>query len=204
MSSSAEITQLLALVAAGDVTARDQLWSRIYPEVRKHAEVLLANWDRNEAMSATDLAHMVFLRIDQVGVYASAPNRRYFYGIVVQAMTRLLIDEYRSRNAEKRGGGRIRLSLDDVPEPEAAGSELDVLALKDALESLQETNPDHYDIFVLRGMLGRSSTEIAADLSIDETTVRRRWRAARAWVERAVSGRRESTPASDHGPLDKA
>ena len=135
-------------------------------------------------LQPTALVHEVFLRM--VGPAAvSWESRAQFFGIAGRCMRRVLVDHARARLAAKRGGaaGSITLSdfdaLAEEPEPE-------VLALHEALEKLEATDPELSRVVELRYFGGLTIDETATALEISPATVKREWAVARAWLRREL------------------
>jgi RNA polymerase sigma factor (TIGR02999 family) len=101
-------------------------------------------------------------------------------------MRQILVEHARARDAEKRGGERQRVTLD---EGAAAGGPVDVdlLALEEALDRLAALNADHARIVELRFFGGLTNEETAAALDISPATVKRAWAVARAWLFRELT-----------------
>jgi RNA polymerase sigma factor (TIGR02999 family) len=100
-------------------------------------------------------------------------------------MRRVLVDAARRRNSQKRGGHEFRVTLDervDLP----AESEVDLVALDEALIKLAVLNPRHSRIVELRYFGGLTEEQIAEALDVSERTVRRDWTLARAFLFREL------------------
>ena len=112
-------------------------------------------------------------------------NRAQFYAIAARAMRQILVDRALARSAEKRGGGRVRVTLEETlrtAEPEGR----DVLALEQALSRLEREQPRRAQVVVCRFYGGMEVRETAEALGISEATVKRDWVAARAWLNREL------------------
>ncbi len=111
-------------------------------------------------------------------------NRAHFFGVVAQVMRHVLIDHARRLQYIKHGGDRERVSLEDVAVmPRAA----ELLALDDALNELARLDPRKARVVELRYFGGLSIEETADVLDISVMTVRRDWRAAKAWLYRTIN-----------------
>jgi RNA polymerase sigma factor (TIGR02999 family) len=108
--------------------------------------------------------------------------------VAAQLIRRILVDYARNRHAAKRGAGAVKLSLDDVVEA-SRERPLDLVALDDALETLERMDPQQARIVELRFFAGLSIEETAEVLHISPATVKRDWTAAKAWLYRDLSGR---------------
>ena len=126
-------------------------------------------------------------------------NRAQFYAIAARAMRQILVDRALARSAEKRGGGRVRVTLEEslrTAEPETR----DVLALEEALSRLEREQPRRAQVVVCRFYGGMEVRETAEALGISEATVKRDWVAARAWLNRELSAPSKWDPEPDAGP----
>ena len=186
MTSHAEITQLLANAGKCDQTALDALLPMVYAELRRLADHYLRAERPDHTLQATALVHEAYLRL--VGQTAiSWQNRAHFFSVAAQVMRNILVDHARGHNAEKRGGGETRLSLDQAI---SFFEERDVnlIALDQALNNLAEMDPRQARVVELRFFGGLTTEEIAEVLKITCGAVRYDWRMAKAWLHREVCG----------------
>jgi len=177
-----EITQLLLKWNDGDPTALDQLMPLVYDELRQLARSYLRRHANNQSLQPTALVNEAYLRlVNQQQV--NWRNRAQFFGLAAKLMRNLLVDHVRERRAEKRGGGEYHLSLtyaDQVARrPE---SEVDLVALNEALDRLAALSPQKSQVVELRFFGGLTIPETAEVLGISHATVEREWSAARAWL----------------------
>ena len=175
-----DVTQLLIRWSEGARDALDPLMSAVYGELRELAVAYLRRESIGHTLQTSALIHEAFLRlIDQRRVRWR--SRSHFFGIAARAMRRILVDHARSHRYAKRGGGRRRLSLDEVCElPVDRPPELE--ALDDALRDLATIDPEQAQIVEMRYFAGLTNAEIAKLLGQSTRTVTRRWRMARAWL----------------------
>jgi RNA polymerase sigma factor (TIGR02999 family) len=96
-------------------------------------------------------------------------------------MRRVLIDSARRHRAGKRGGGALRVTLDEGLLPASVPS-YDLFALDEALSKLADLSPRQCQVVELRFFAGLSVDETAGVLNISSTTVKQDWRVARAWL----------------------
>jgi RNA polymerase sigma factor (TIGR02999 family) len=126
-------------------------------------------------------------------------NRAHFFGIAAQMIRRILVDHARGVRAAKRGGGAVALSLD-----EALGvsekRDLELEALDDALETLSQVDPQQARIVELRFFTGLSIEETAEVLGVSESTVKRDWVSAKAWLFRELSKGPSAGPSKPAAP----
>lgn len=189
MSDPPDIHHLLRGASAGDASAAAYLTPLVYGELHGLAARYLSAERPNHTLGATALVHEAFMRmVDQSRV--DWKSRAHFVAIAATQMRRVLIDYARRRRAAKRDAGQWRVTLNDG---DSGVSELDLLALDDALTRLADTDIDLYHLVELRFFSGLSMSEIAALRGVSLPTVERHWRLARAWLTSAFR---------DHGAAD--
>jgi RNA polymerase sigma factor (TIGR02999 family) len=180
------VTQLLADWRAGDERALEQLMPLVYGELRRLAGRYLNREREGHTLETHDLIHEAFLRlVDQRQV--DWQSRSHFFGIAAQMMRRILVDHARRRGSHRRGGDVRQLVLDEVPDLAVSRDE-DLVALDDALTELAKADESLARIVELRFFGGLDHEEIAVLLGVSNPTVRRRWRLAKAWLYRWLSG----------------
>jgi RNA polymerase sigma factor (TIGR02999 family) len=158
----------------------------VYDELRRIANGYIRR-ERARSIQPTELVHEAYLRLAKDKAHAWE-SRTHFVAIAAISMRRLLVERARARNAAKRGGGRIRVELDDslLPPAPQAGAEVDVLALDHALSALAQLDPQQARIAELRFFGGLSIDDTAEALSVSPATVKRHWTMARAWLVREL------------------
>ena len=165
----------------------DQLVQDTYAELRRLASRYVRR-DRNASVQATDLLHEAYLRLSKTANPAWK-DRRHFVAIAAISMRRLLVERARARGADKRGGGQVRVTLDDsLFAPASPILHVDIVALDRALERLAAVDSQHARIVELRYFGGMSVPETAEALGVSEATVKRHWTFARAWLLRELEG----------------
>lgn len=174
-----EITRLLDDYAKGNRAVLDELLPLVYSELRRLAHSYLARENQGITLQTTALVHEAYLKlIDQHSV--DFKNRGQFFALSAQAMRRILLDNARSRNAEKRGSG-LKVSLEDIGDV-SGKSNLHLIELDGALTELEKLDPDQAKIVELRYFGGLTIEETAEVLKISTATVKREWAMARAWL----------------------
>ena len=164
---------------AGKRQSLDEFLPLVYDELKRIAAYKLAAERSNHTLQATALLHEAYLRlIDQHSV--NWQNRAHFFAIAAEMMRRILVNHAESHNAKKRGDGQTMISLDDVDV--AADSEVDLIFLDNALKELAEFDPVQSRIVELKFFGGLTNEETAEVMDISESTVKREWRMARAWL----------------------
>ena len=134
-----EITLMLERARGGNQEVVSQLVPLLYDELRRLASYYLKRERPDHTLQATALVNEAYLRL--LGQEVDWKNRSHFFGIAAQQMRRILVDYARERNAEKRGGGRINVSLDEV-QPAVHQEAAEIVALHEALEALQSVDGD--------------------------------------------------------------
>lgn len=153
----------------------------IYDELRRQAHRHLNRERPNHTLQTTALVHEAYLRlIEQTGV--NWQNRAHFFGLAGQMMRRILVDYAGKRNREKRGGPHEALPLDETFVIAAAETEVDLLALDEALNRLEEMDERQARVVELRYFSGLSIEDTAVVLAISPATVKREWNMARTWL----------------------
>ena len=182
---SPEITQLLVAWGKGDQTALDQLIPAVHAELRRIAGAFMRRQNPGHTLQASALVNEAFLRlVDSNKV--NWQSRTHFFAVSAQLMRRILVDAARRRNSLKRGGDRMRITLDDRVDV-SDEAETDLVALDEALTRLASLNPRHSRIVELRYFGGLTEEQIAEALKISARTVRRDWSVARAWLYRELN-----------------
>ena len=192
-----DITGMLAAWTRGDEQALRDVMPVIYGDLRLIARKHLARHQGNSVQSGT-LAHEAYLKLVQTrGLRCN--NRAHFFALCAQMIRRILVDYARKRHAAKRGGG-LQVPLDEaVLGSKAQG--LEVEALDAALTAFSKIDPRKSRVVELRFFGGLNVEETAAVLEISEETVKRDWRAAKAWLFRELT--QEKTPVGDSGEAEQ-
>ncbi len=181
-----EITQILHDVQAGRPGAPEELVAALYDELRSVARRDLAGERAGHTLQPTALVNEAWLRLFS-GNDNAFESRAHFFSAASTAIRRVLADHARRRHAEKRGGGRGRVPLEDVDIGSAVASE-DILALDEALERLAAFAPLQARIVEMRFFGGMTTQELARALEMSDSTVERHWRLARAWLRGELDG----------------
>jgi RNA polymerase sigma factor (TIGR02999 family) len=181
-----EITRLLKDWSSGDQTALDKLMPLVYDELHQLAHQHMRREQPGNMLQTSALINEAYLRlVDQPQIRWE--SRAHFFGIAARLMRRILVDEARKRNSAKRGGRGIQVSLVEGANvaQEQAGN---VVALDDALKSLEAIDSRQSEIVELRFFGGLSIEETAEVLKVSPGTVMRDWTFARAWLRNEMNG----------------
>ena len=184
-SAAHEVTQLLLAWSEGDREALDRLMPIVHEELRRLARVLMARERAGHTLQTTALVNEAYIRLIDA---AKVPwqGRAHFFGIAARLMRRILVDMARERNYRKRGGGALRVTLDEELTAGAAINP-DVIALDEALNALAQVDERKSRVVEMRFFAGLAEQEIAAALNVSQETIRRDWRLARAWLLRRLT-----------------
>lgn len=180
-----ETKQLLERARAGAPEAREELLRLVYQELRRIARGQLRRRKR-ASLVTTELVHEAFLKLYS-GPGADAKDRAHFLALAATAMRQVLIDHFRARQAEKRGGGVEVATLDTFH-----GASLEdrgglVLAVHDALKRLDAFDARLAKVVECRFFGGMNEDEIGEALGVSKRTVSREWRQAKAWLARELA-----------------
>lgn len=186
-----QVTELLRAIGERD-SAGEELLELVYDNLRQIARQRMAGERAGHTLQATALVHEAFLKL--IGDEdLSWENRGHFYAASAQAMRRILIDHARGRNAEKRGGERKRVPL-SVVDLATDTDPAQVLALDEAMDQLERSDPRAASVVRLRFFAGLDVEATASVLGLSERTVMRDWAFARATLFQHMQG---ETPAGD-------
>ncbi len=185
MGPSGDVSRYLQELAGGNADAADRLLPLVYNELRGLADKYLRDQPRDHLLQATALVHEAYIRLVGDAV-VQWQGRSHFFGVAAKAMRRILVDYARRRCAEKRGGDRRKVSLDDILEPTKYRDEY-LVAMNDALTELAAVDSQLGQLIELRFFAGLSIEETAQDLEVSPTTVKRLWKVAKGWLHREIS-----------------
>lgn len=178
---AAAITQWLAEWRKGDLQARDQLFAVVHPELRQLAVRLLRRERPDHTLEPNAIVNELYLRVIG-GQPISYQDRSHFFAIAAQTMRRVLVDHARARVADKRGGALQRVPLPDAGGWGAAVSCEQLIDLDSELAALATSDPRAARVVELRFFGGLREEEVAEVLCVSVITVKRDWKAARAWL----------------------
>ncbi len=185
MASEPDLTELLKDASRGSSRAADELLQSVYEELREMAERSLRRERAGHTLQATALVHEAYLKlVDQSRV--DWQGATHFKAVAAMAMRRVLVDQARAKNREKRGGKWRRVTLHDAFQL-ANDQALDLLALTEAMETMRNLDERQHRVVELRLFGGLTSEEAARILEVSPRTVERDWKMGRAWLRRALS-----------------
>lgn len=188
----------------------DALAAALYDELRAMAAAYLAKEPDGHTLQPTALVNEALLRIlgQQQGQATNVwTNREQFLGVAAICMRRVLVDHARARGRDKRGGGAVRLSLDEsMATADASG--IDVLDLDDALQEFARSFPRQARVVELRSFAGLELEHIGDVVGISLAQVKRDWTFARAWLkarlDRGSASPTKADPGCSESPVEPA
>ena len=182
--SSRDVRRIVEEAGTAGAPALDQLVPLVYKELRRLAAGHFRRERRNHTLQPTGLVHEVYLRLAGEEP-VSFESWAHFRGVAARVMRRVLVEHARARGAHKRGGSRVRVSLEDTAELSASPS-VDFSALDEALERLSSFDARQARLVELRYFGGMTLEETARVLGLSVATVKREWALARTWLRREL------------------
>jgi RNA polymerase sigma factor (TIGR02999 family) len=180
-----QITDLLAAHAAGDPDALDDLFPLVYEELRRIAHRRMQGERTGHTLRTTALVHEAYVELVDLE-RVDWQDRNHFFALAARVMRNVLVDYAQKKNAQKRGGDRDRVPLEEWDGAEDVVLE-DVLAVHQALEQLEAIDERQAQVVECRFFAGLTIEETSSVLGISPATVGRDWRMARAWLNRELS-----------------
>jgi len=179
-----DVTQLLLRWSQGEEAALTQLMPLVYGELRRLARSGLRGDRRESILQPTAIVNEVWLRLVRQGK-PSLQCRAQFYGLAAKLMRDILVDQVRRRQAAKRGGAQVKLTLEDAGLGEAPML-ADFLVLDQAMTRLGAIKPRYTQIMEMRCLAGLTIDETAEALQLSHATIEREWNFARTWLRREL------------------
>jgi len=181
--SPEQVTQLLRFWSEGDERALEKLIPLVYAELHRLARGYMRGERQGHTLQTTALINEAFIRLIE-WKNVSWQNRAHFFGVSARLMRQILVDIARSHRRAKRGGDASQVTLNEALIPGGPGR--DVVAVDDALKSLEALDPRKVRIVELRFFAGLSTEETAEVLKLSTRTVEREWSMAQAWLLREL------------------
>ena len=178
--SPQRVTQLLADWSHGDDAALAELTPLVYEELRRLAHHLMEGQRPEHTLQTTALVNEAYLRLAGQ-THPSFTNRSHFFAVAARAMRQILVNYAKSNRAQKRGGGSVRIELDEaaILSPEQSK---EIVDLHEALETLATLDSRKAQVVELKYFGGLNYDEMAEVLKISRITVRRDWEFAKVWL----------------------
>jgi RNA polymerase sigma factor (TIGR02999 family) len=180
-----DITTLLRAARAGDGQAADRVISLLYSEMRQLARSRLRRSGDLTLLDTTALVHESYLRMQQADGLEFA-DRKHFLGYAAKVMHTIVIDLVRARQADRRGGGALHVTLSTELGDSVAHEEDEIVRVHDALQELAAVDERLAQVVEMRYFGGLTEAEIADCLDVTERTVQRDWQKARLFLSAAL------------------
>jgi RNA polymerase sigma-70 factor (ECF subfamily) len=179
-----EITQALRAWESGDVEALNRLTPVVYDELKRIAIGYMRRERPDNSLQPTALVHEAYLKLVDASL-TGWQDRAHFFAVAARLMRRILVDAARSREAGKRGGGAVRVEIDESVDG-AVLEDRQMTRLDDALKALASFDARKAEVVELRFFGGLSVEETAEVLKISSQSVMRDWKLARSWLAREM------------------
>lgn len=184
MTDPEEVTPLLAAASSGDSDALHRLLPIVYAELHRIAHRQLAGERAGHTLDTTALVHEAYMKLADLD-HIQWQDRAHFFALSARLMRQILMDYAEKRKAKKRGGGRARVSLENVKLMSDDHAE-DFLVLDEALTRLESRDERMCRVVEYRFFGGLTIQEAAEVLGVSTATVKRDWNLARAWLSREL------------------
>src|SRR5213594_3759505 len=174
------VTQLLVEWSHGGDSALAELTPLVYEELRRLAHHYMEGQRPDHTLQTTALVNEAYLRLaDQTN--PNWQSRAHFFAVAARAMRQILVNYAKSSRAQKRGGGALKVELDEAALVSPEESQ-EIVDLHEALERLTTLDSRKAQVVELKYFGGLNYDEMAEVLKISRVTVRRDWEFARAWL----------------------
>jgi RNA polymerase sigma-70 factor (ECF subfamily) len=174
------VADILANAEPGDERSMNELLPLVYKELRALASSYLDRpGDAAHTLQPTALVHEAFIKM--VGDDRQWSGREHFMAVAAKAMRQVLVDHWRKKSAEKRGGGAQQVSISGLS-AEGAIDDVRVLELDDLLQQLAKADPRSARVAEMRLFGGMEQEQIARVLGVSRMTITTDWQFARAWL----------------------
>lgn len=181
-----DVTIILSAIEKGDTASAAKLLPLVYDELRRLSAEMMAFEKPGQTLDATALVHEAFIRLTGSERLRETPlefnSSRHFFAVAAEAMRRILVENARRKNAEKRGGGTYRrVDLDEGNVPGGASAD-ELILLDEALTKLNDDDPEAASLAKLRLFGGMTIDDAGVVLGVSRATAFRHWTYARAWL----------------------
>ena len=183
-ASRDEITNVLRAWGSGDAEALNRLTPVVYDELKRIAAGYMRREGPDNSLQPTALVHEAYLKLVDAR-FMEWQDRAHFFAVAARIMRRILVDAARSKDAGKRGGGAIRVDIQESIDGMPLRND-QMIRLDDALNALARFDARKADVVELRFFGGLSVEETAQVLKISPQSVMRDWKLARSWLAREM------------------
>jgi RNA polymerase sigma factor (TIGR02999 family) len=164
----------------------EALFKLVYDELRRQAHRYLRKEREGHTLQTTALVNEAYLKLSKQKS-VKWESRTHFFGIAATIMRRILIDYAKTRHRVRRGGEREDLPLENALTVAASSTSFDLLALDEALNRLAEKEEHLAKVVELRFFSGLDVPQTAEVLNVSESTIKRDWAMAKAWLNRELT-----------------
>lgn len=178
------VTRLLTECAEGNSDAFDRLIPLVYDDLRKIAHRRLAGERADHTLSTTAVVHEAYVKLVNQAT-ATWRDRAHFFAVAATVIRHVLVDYAKSRDALKRGGGVIKIPLNEELDGEEPAT-VELLALEEALEALARRDPRLERVVEYRFFGGMTMEDTAAAVGVSLRTAERDWARAKAYLYQAL------------------
>lgn len=179
-NQSEQITGLLAGWRAGDPSARQQLLDSLYPALKQLAQSRFRHERADNTLQPTALVNEAVIRLLKPGLDIN--DTAHFMALAATNMRRILVDHAKEKRSIKRGGGQLRVTLNEA-HANTPGTDVDIVDLDAALGRLELLDARKAQVLELQYFAGLALPEIATLLSVSRATVARDLRTAKSWLQ---------------------
>lgn len=182
---SNEITVLLRRWTDGDEQAMAELSPLVYQELKLISERIFRSENPGHTLQATALVSELYLKLESSEIRWS--DRNHFYSLSARLMRRILVNHARSKNAAKRGGGYVPVTLHEEGVGSDQGVDMEILSLDLAMSELAGFDARKADLLELHYFGGLTHVELSEVIGVAQSTVDRDLRLAKAWLKNRLS-----------------
>lgn len=183
--SENDITRLLQDWAGGDGSALDELTPLVYGRLKLLAASAFSREPAGHTLQPTALVNELFEKL--IGSDVDWQGRQHFYALSARLMRRILVNHAHARQAQKRGGNLLQVTLQDTTTG-ASEDTVEILALDEALGELQAFDTRKADMLELHYFGGLTYSELSVAMKVAESTVHQDLRTAKAWLNNRLAG----------------
>jgi RNA polymerase sigma factor (TIGR02999 family) len=178
--SKAHVTRLLKETSAGSSSSAKDLFAVVYEELRAIAGAIFRKEKIGHTLQPTALVHEAYLRLVDAE-RLEGTDRACFLAAAARVMRQVLIDHARRKGADKRGGDRLRVVLEESSAV-VTERDVDVISFEELLGELERLDERKAKVAELKLYSGMTFEETGAALGISSKTAEADWYMARAWL----------------------
>lgn len=186
MISETELNRLIERINAGDQQALDHLFPIVYQELRQSAHLIRMRFRNQDTLNTTALVHEAYLKLSQADL-SKLENKGHFFNLAAKAIRQILVNACQKQGTKKRNGEKVQ--IDDLEEQLYLSEESKsaILQIQDALNLLEQKQPDYTKIVECRFFAGLSIEETASVVGASPSTVKRQWSMAKTWLHHQMT-----------------